>query len=532
MKKTICLALTAALLCAAIVSCAAPQNSALGANIRLTSSDAQSAAEWLAARLGERLTSRVVLGTDADGYGVDLSTLESDGFFIRSFGCEDVLLAKTAEGLDRAVREYAKMVEAGAVTDVTYHEGYRVKALSIAGNDISEYAIVRVTADDACVTTAAETLAEYIEKACGAALPICTEEEYSSTGRAHRIMISSGDAALGSDGYTITVDETGDLHIDGGIWRGSYYGALDLLEDIGWRFIGFGSYSSYVLPEDRQECLYESDHVGLTAEINRTEIPSIPIRGGVGSLKQRNTYSTRFNANYGGYGFTIRACHGLQNNHDIIFSGEYEGLYQGWIPGVGFICQPCFTNEDILEAIDHYALWSVQSRLDAGQQIGKEIIDVDVAQWDGGTWTFCTCKSCTKVKAEEGCHTGACLRMANRVARLLDENYPGVSSAILAYAGTDQLPKITRPEPNVYISFCYYFTDGGVSCQNHCISGVDCQDTWNSISNRLQSRRLEEWCEVTDPKMMQVWYYPFVAGNRCYNTPLYGVLLEDMHYFA
>ena len=117
--------------------------------------------------------------------------------------------------------------------------------------------------------------------------------------------------------------------------------------------------------------------------------PAGTIRGGCGGLRQRSTYSTRFNENYGGYGFTIRACHGLQNNHNTIFSGEYEGLYLG----IGHeMLQPCFTNEDILEAIDHYALWSVQSRLDAGQEIGREILDVDVAQWDGGTWTFCRCK--------------------------------------------------------------------------------------------------------------------------------------------
>ena len=42
----------------------------MSANIRVTSSDAEDAALWLTERLGDALTDRVVLGTDADGYGV------------------------------------------------------------------------------------------------------------------------------------------------------------------------------------------------------------------------------------------------------------------------------------------------------------------------------------------------------------------------------------------------------------------------------------------------------------------------------
>ena len=527
MKKLLSLILAAILFAFTLASCASlEKRSALDPRIRLTSSDASDAAAWLSDRLGDRLTGRVVLGTSADGYALDLSTLEDDGYFIRACGGEDVLFAKTAVGLDRAVRKYARMAEAGAVTDVTSHEGFRVKSLTVAGNDISEYAIVRVTESDPCVTTAASELASYVAKSCGASLPVCTEADFAASGATRRIAISSGDESLGDEGFRLSIDEDGNIAIIGGVWRGSLFGVYGLLEDIGWRFTG-GSF----IPKDRQEYLYEAERVDLAAAINRTEIPSIPIRGGVCGLKQRNTYSTEGNPNLGGYGFAVRSCHGLAAHHWEIFSGEYEGLYKGlyveWR-------QPCFSNEDILEAIDNYAMNFVQSRLNAGQQIGRELIAVDVAQYDGMWYMFCSCKNCLAVEKVEGYHSGPYLRMANRVCALLDENFPGMCASILAYCGTDTLPNVTRPAHNLYVAYCFYLSDAYESCQNHCISGVDCGWTASvaNVSNKIAAERFEEWAAVTDPSMFQIWYYPLKYNNYCYNMPIYLTLLDDMKYLA
>ena len=530
MKRTLAITLAAVFVASALASCAGTPDAAAnatGANIRVTSSDAADAAAWLDARLGDKLTDRVVLGTDADGYGIDLTALQNDGYVIRSLGGEVALFARTADGLDRAARKYAKAVEAGtAVTDETYHEGYRVKSLTIAGNDVSEYAIVRVTEDDPCVTTAATELAEYIEKTCGAALPVCTDPEFASSGKAHKITISSGDTSLGDEGFTLAIGEDGNLAITGGVWRGSRYGVYALLVDIGWRFLASGGYYYEFMPADRQEYLYEADCVDLTAAINRTEIPSIPIRGGVGGEKQRNTYYGGGNAAYGGYGYTVRACHGLQNNHKTVFSGEYEGLCDP----EGDNMQPCFTNEDILEAIDSYALGYVKKRLDAGQQIGREIVAVDVAQWDN--FPFCECKSCQKVFKEEGCHTGALLRMVNRVAALLDDNYPGVYASFLVYTDASKLPAVTRPAHNVYCAFCFY-CGGYFTCSNHCISGGECSSSKpESTTNVIPAKQFEEWSAVVDPHNIQVWYYPFNCFNVSYNAPIYTNLLADMKYLA
>ena len=534
MKKTICVILASLILSAALASCAVVDLTSKDRMIRQTSSDANAAAEWLSDRLGDKMTERVVIGTDTSDYGVDVSSLANDGYIIRNIGGETALFARSADGLDRAARKYAKSVEAGIpISDQIYNEGCRVKRLTIDGNDISEYAIVRSTEDDPCVETAAAELSDYIEKTCGKKLAVMTGSEYAESGYAHRIAISSGDGDLGDEGFSISIDENGDLSINGGVWRGSLYGVYGLLEDIGWRFLASEGYYREYMPLDKQEYLYESDHVDLTAAINRTEIPSVSIRGGVGGKKQRNSYVSYQNSSLGGWGFTIRACHGLQNNHDLIFTGEYEGLYRG-LDAEGR--QPCYSNDDIIEAIDAYAIEYVQSRLKSGQKIGREIIAVDVSMWDSGPWFFCECKKCRNIEVEEKegflCHTGPYLRMANHVAELLDDTFPntGICAAILAYNGTDKLPAKTRPANNLYIAYCFYTSGFYVTCSNHCISGKDCPEGY--ISNKLAAKYFEEWMSVMDPKMMQVWYYPFNYDNLSYNAPIYANIDDDMRYLA
>ena len=113
MKRILTVILSLILLSSFILTLGVSRRPAQNALIRTTSSDAADAAAWLGERLGERLTQRVVIGTDADAYGVDVSSLEDDGYFIRAVDGETALFAKTADGLDRAVRRYAKAIEAG-----------------------------------------------------------------------------------------------------------------------------------------------------------------------------------------------------------------------------------------------------------------------------------------------------------------------------------------------------------------------------------------------------------------------------------
>ena len=205
MKKLISLTLVIIMLSAALASCAAAPKAtaAISANIRVTSSDALDAATWLTERLGDKLTSRVVLGIDGEAYGVDVSSLEADGYIVRDLGGETALFARTSDGLDRAARKYAKMVESDAVADVTYHEGYRVKRVELAGRDISEYTVY--AGDETLLLSAAKEFASYIKTACGAEVAVSTgtpAAPYIVLGFVH-------DETLSSCGYRWNVTDKG-----------------------------------------------------------------------------------------------------------------------------------------------------------------------------------------------------------------------------------------------------------------------------------------------------------------------------------
>lgn len=92
----------------------------------------------------------IVIGVGSDeAYGVDMSGFEDDGYIIREHGGDVLIFGATGDGLDLAVRKYAKAAETSSVSelDEVYHEGERIKKLTVAGCDISEYTVVYPAAD-------------------------------------------------------------------------------------------------------------------------------------------------------------------------------------------------------------------------------------------------------------------------------------------------------------------------------------------------------------------------------------------------
>ena len=519
-KKALCLLLAALFIAAALASCAvAPTGSEVNANIRLTSSDALDAAAWLGERLGEKLTNRVVIGTDASAYGVDTSALESDGFLIRACGGEYVLFAQTPDGLDRAVRKYAKMVETGAVTDATYHEGYRVKSLTVCGEDISAFAVVTDDDDEYCQSFAASELVSYIEKACGAKLATYTAAQYDALeAKPKAIRLTTDYPALGDEAFRITVAADG-VTIAGGRYRGCMYGVYDLLEDIGWRFVN----SPVDGTDSLIEYLYENEHVDLSTALSREEHPAIGFRkihGGTGSGANGNIGAKyRVSAAAFGYGLTDIACHGIEH-----FTSELKdaGLYSG--KG-----QPCYTDPDVIDLVTELTLERVKNSIKGGAVIGRDIVTVDVAQYDNGG--FCRCKRCEKAVKLDGSDTGPVLAFTNAVADALAKNYPGVFASMLAYAGTNMPPLKTKPLDNVRISYCIYVGQSSFACSNHSVSGDDCL-TPTGITNKKFGNELKGWAAICNNNNLDVWYYPFTCYGWGFDSPIIDQVYESMKWLT
>ena len=486
MKRLISLFLAAVMLAAALASCAAsPQaRASFAANIRLTSSDAADAAEWLTDRLGDKLTDKLVIGTDADGYGVDVSALEADGYVIRALGDEVALFARTPDGLDRAVRKYAKTVEAGSsAEDVTYHEGYRVKRIEIAGRDISEYTIY--CEDDEPMKSAAEELASRIAQANGAALSVSTVEPsapYIALKYVH-------DDALGNVGHRWSVTEEGVVIecSDGYQSTSASYAVRRFLEkNLGWMGLIFGI-------EDLPAADLVSIDVGTAFE------EKVAFEWARPCSSTTIKYDKQLNAD-GFYGERMYCCHGMQNNRfasDLSASPNHN-----WA-----VDQPCWLDDTFYETAREDIVAYIESRVKAGAKVGEDFTFIDVSHGDNSNW--CKCTKCRRMYTAEGTHAAEVLTWINALSDDLNETYPGLIYGVFAYEMTKKPPKTIKPNEHVTVSFCY-----DRKCSSHPLDGTKCTslDQWEvrGHSNPELTSMLESWLEICD--YVTVWDYCMSNG--------------------
>lgn len=515
MKKTLSLILAAIMISLLFSSCSVlTRESALNANIRLTSSDAESAAGWLGARLGDRLTSRVALGTDAAGYGINVSALEADGYIIRALGNETVIFARTADGLDRAVRRYAKAVERGeAIADETFHEGYRIKRFTIAGNDISTYAITvegeweylknRVT------SVAAQGFADLVNYACGVRVPFGEAE--------HKIIFrETSDESFKEATYSYRV-ENGDLIFGYADLMGANYGVNVFLEDeCGWEQLTFGD-----------DELAESDHVDIAEGLSVTVTPLFdkgynPYDAGYGrKFNIKTTLSGATNSMYGTYFKVAQACHGFTSYK----WGGYESAFH--------TNQLCYSSESIFNGVKDAILDYADAQLAAGKKIGDDLTFIDVSQ--GDNYRYCCCNDCIRTYGEEnGAWSGTVVRWANRLAEEIeDEGYGGLKFGIFAYAGSNK-PCLTKPRADVYVTYvingnCYrHFLDGS-QCTG---SSFDMAGAWGKgvrlNNNDFGADWMKGWGELCDQGNYYLWAYTLSNPIRDYT--MIARLYEDLHF--
>ena len=496
MKRSLSIILAAIMLAAALASCALTQNGvSRSTNVRVTSSDAVGAAEWIEARLGDKLTNKVVIGTDASGYGVDLSALEDDGFVIRSVGREVVLFAKTPDGLDRAVRKFAKAVEAGdPIASTAYLEGPRIKKLTIAGNDVSEYAIAVEGEWDFLnrwvTENVASALSALIGKATGVAVPVGTDAK-------HKIILRGiEDESFKESSYHYFVED-GDLVIEYVDTTGAKNGIVMFLEDqCGWEGLMWG-----------RDDLAESDLVAVPADLDVRVDPmfdymrmySEGYRGDLSSLRKANAKI------YNNSGRVPECCHGLLHG--------WAGYYYPW-------GQICYTSENVRTNIENAVMDYLDEQEELGNHVGEEISYIDLGQSDW--FGYCTCRECRKVYGEEGgAISGAVVRWANQVDETFRENgFENLKILVFAYHGTN-IPCITPPNDNVYVTLCY---DG--SCSRHLLDGSQCQGSsfdmagyWGSdvrLNNNDYIGWTRGWCDLSDN--IYIWYYTLYNNFHCYTS--------------
>ena len=520
MKKHISALLALIISASVLASCATVSDTVS------TSSGFTADLAWLESRLGE-IPDNVTVGL-ADDFGIDMSAFNSDGYLIRTENGETVVCAKTADGMDRALRRYAQAYEKGETPDATYGEGYRVKSLTIAGRDISEYRVVMANSKDECHTYAADELVKYIEKACGAKLDICDDLGD------HNIVIEQiaeddpRRETLGDEGFTIEVRENGDLYITGGIYRGCIYGVYEFLEKyVGWRFYvedtrkeGDGGF--YFI-----DYLYESDHVDVPAGTSDTQNTTIVYREAARFANNENDLRLKcvFTTKYNAYNIMRPASHGIQYPFTA-YVREME------LDIVAASTQPCYTSEEFIGFCKEYYGNEIESKLKSGQKFGKEILGIDVAQCDNQD--FCTCKTCKSYYKLDGSNVGPTLYFANVMADWIAEEYsPDLYVGMFAYFGNSHPPLKSVPRANVAVSYCFYQDVDKMFCHAHSLNGKDCIERTkrgnNSISNVRYASDFEGWCDICT--RMCVWYYAGAWNQDALSFPVVKNIYDDIKYF-
>ena len=506
MKKTVSMILTAIMLISSLVSFAAG-----GAQI-----SGGSPSEY-AARLPADAV--VYVGEDAAAHGVDLSGFADDGYVIRRQSGEVTVFAASDEALDLASRKYERKFAATS-GDVSYihGEGRRVKSITLAGADIAEYAIVYPTGLgygiwDETYSYAAERLAGYIEKTCGAILPTFANE---APGYEHTIeFVCDENAGLGGDGFEIaTADGKMTLTSAG---RGAHFAVSEFLESyLGWRFLTL-EYSY----------LYESEHIDVPAGIVDRQVPL---------FKHRAEYS----ADHGNYPYDseLRGAEhcidrkmvgsGTQSwakyGYGTYFGETNHGYYE-YIKSVPWSRQPCLTDPDIVSECSDAIIEEV-SRKSASdpeyfeKQGGKHMIRLG----ENDTNFFCTCKRCMKVYQEEGGYAGLNVRFCNEVEEIVNAEFDGkLIIGTFAYWGAIEPPRKAVPNDNVFVTYCVY-----QPCWNHVLG-----DSWCDLSNpgvdKLTNGKhleyLRRWCEISPH--VTIYFYGLSVNDDVKLLPMHFANLYD-----
>ena len=483
-------------------------------------------ADWLADRLisdGEVTDdTEIIVGNaeTAESYGIDMSGILDDGYVIRRLAGENstLIFGKTNNAVDMAVRYYANYCDKTGPINVTEGEGYRVGGITIAGADLSEYVIVCPADADECQKFAASELKRFLGEACGIYPEIVTE----SDGYAITLVCDTTGETYGDEGFNVKSHENG-VTITGGRYRGCMYGVYDFLEDcIGYRFY-YSNIADKGDVEGADAYLYKAESVVIGTDLDYTEFPSIHVRDTYGSATSSpavkyNGEKDRNNAKFGGWGGIIKACHGYIN---FISDNELESM--GYFAGYKYGINPCYTDETLNELLIERILKHCKDKVDSGAVIGKDFTTIDIAQHDIGT--FCKCSECNLVNAKAGSTAGTMVQLAYTVAEVLDEEYPGLTVAILAYCGTDKPTRNIEIHKNVYISYCFYVSgDGHFICGNHSINGEECDN------NKYFSKQFDGWAALTDN--LYVWYYPFQAYYLAYSSTYTYNLYKDIKYLA
>lgn len=361
---------------------------------------------------------------------------------------------------------------------------------------------------------AAQELRYYLGRITAVSFPI---EEYCADGVGICIGACAPISAegLGDDGFTIR-SVGNQLAIAGGS-RGIIYGVYELLEMLGCRFFTrdcekIPTIPHLVLADDYDITKMpafeyrEHDYVDLTAS------PRFAVKCRMNGARNKIPQKMGGHMPYAWY------VHTFERMIPTAIYGETHPEYYAEVDGVRVVrnkgrTQLCLTNPDVLNICVDAARKALHDHPEA------RIISISQNDWHR---EYCHCQNCARIDEEEGSPSGTLLRFVNRIAEILEPEFPDVIFDTLAYTYTRSAPKITRNRHNVCVRLCSI-----ESCFCHPFTaGHDARPTSQTDSSRSFIHDLQDWHLVCD--RIYIWDYVTCFAHYATPHPNWRVLQPNM----
>ncbi|HDZ21540.1 MAG TPA: DUF4838 domain-containing protein [Phycisphaerae bacterium] len=397
----------------------------------------------------------------------------------------------------------------------------------IAANGKTDYRIVVPSEPTSTERIAAAELAKYLELISGIEFEVVDDASPQTDAeivlgfgsRTDTLLPGYDYSELGHDGFIIKTIGT-KLILAGGKKRGTMYAVYSFLED----YLGCRWWTP-------QEELVPARQVIEILPIDRKDIPTFISRDTlcISNREGGNNWPIKHKLNGTGTAVTddqggkVRIYPGGHSFSALIDPKEHFDQHPEWFAMIDGQRQPyqlCTSNEEVIrKCIETVKRWIVEN---------PDIDIFSVSQDDGPG--FCHCPDCMAIYVEEGMlyrpnPMGGQLRLANRIAEAIEEEYPNKLIHMLAYFFTVNPPTKTKPHKNILVRLCDY-----ESCMSHPL--VDCAypvAAENTFPRRFVSL-VRRWGELSD--RVFVWDYLTNFHNYLQPLPNFHVMQKDVQFFA
>ncbi len=420
------------------------------------------------------LTVRKYLGgVDLGDQYIDTDAADVDGD--SKITPKDVLaLRKGLGGVVNITEEYGNV-----------NSGYPISRMSVCGTLLEDYKILVPENCNDNIDVFSKKLAEYLGQMTGVSLQITDVDDGSpmieirpDTQNVH---------SLGDEGYLIETKNQRVI-IHGGVKRGCMYGILDFVEN----YAGVDFRRSGVEKETWKRVTVEEGIWDLW--IPALEYRCVRISGYSGSLEEyvipNKTNALETNSMLA----SSRYGNGLGRTYTNAHSFEYL------IESCDGMHNPCLTDENIYNECLDNVLALIEQRAAWGYNIGEEMNQISCSLND--TPHYCVCVSCKAAAVAEESLAGPLIRFVNRVAAVVDVEYPEIDIFTIAYYDFRIPPKNVCPADNIIICYCWN------GCNNHTFGSGECKDESHydiHYNNNLEEQYFKGWAEKTDN--LYCWYY-------------------------